>query len=156
MSKKFEYINWMKKGDSDRSVASNEFVNLNHPDIACYLLQQSLEKYLKAQLIQMEVEPPRTHRIDALLDKISDVTGIDFDASLNASASYISSLEASTRYPGVEYTSSDYAKAITDYDFIATKLDALNFEIPKWDEEFRYMPEEIFPPEGNRDSETRF
>jgi hypothetical protein len=71
-------------------------------------------------------------------------------------AYYLSSLEASTRYPGVQYTQKDYEKAIGDYDAIASGLDSHGFEIPRWNDDFRYMVREVTPTIHDRESQPKF
>lgn len=142
-NKGLEYLSWMSKADGDRSAARIEALNQNHPDIACYLLQQSLEKYIKAQIVSYGVEPPKTHRIEVLLDELSRSSDLQIPLSLVRPATQISALEARTRYPGDEFTYQDFMKATQRYDTLAMKLRELGYEIPAWGSEYPYL----VPPE---------
>ena len=83
-----EYIeNWLKKAESDLKIVDHE---LKLPedevvkDLVCFHCQQAVEKYLKAFLIFHEVELPRTHNIEFLLEQSAkidrDFSGIDIEA----------------------------------------------------------------------------
>lgn len=134
-----EYTAWMAKADGDRDLARQEYTANNHPDIACYLVQQSMEKYIKAQLVSFDVEPPRTHRIESLLDDLLRVTGIAIDLSVLTPATTLSSFEASSRYPGEEFNAGDLQKAIDAFNSVASFLKSNGFDIPAWSEPTRYF-----------------
>ena len=82
-----EYIeNWLKKAENDLRIVDHE-LKLSEDetvkDLACFHCQQAVEKYLKAFLIFNEVEFPRTHNIEYLLEQSAkidtDFSGIDID-----------------------------------------------------------------------------
>lgn len=82
-----EYIeNWLKKAESDLRIVDHELKlpeDETVKDLACFHCQQAVEKYLKAFLIFNEVEFPRTHNIEYLLEQSAkidtDFSGIDID-----------------------------------------------------------------------------
>ena len=98
-----EYIeNWLKKAESDLKIVDHE---LKLPedevvkDLVCFHCQQAVEKYLKAFLIFHEVEFPRTHNIEFLLEQSAkidrDFSGIDIDE--------LSDFGVNIRYPDDYY-----------------------------------------------------
>jgi HEPN domain-containing protein len=82
-----EYIeNWLKKAESDLRIVDHELKlpeDETVKDLACFHCQQAVEKYLKAFLIFHEVEFPRTHNIEYLLEQSAKIdtnfSGIDID-----------------------------------------------------------------------------
>lgn len=137
--KGMEYLDWMSKADGDRDAASIEYLYQNHPDIACYHVQQAMEKYLKAQLVSFDVAPRQSHNISALLDDLSAAAGVEFDKNLRYYARTLTSYEASARYPGPELTQKDYERAIDSYDHIASSLSRDDLEIPAWNAPITYV-----------------
>lgn len=77
-----DYLDWMTKADGDRDAASLEYLQRNHPDIACYHVQQAMERYLKAQLVSFGAELDKTHGISTLLDDPTMVMGAGFPQDL--------------------------------------------------------------------------
>ncbi|MCP4592652.1 MAG: HEPN domain-containing protein [bacterium] len=66
---------WVAKAEADFATAGRELRASTSPnfDAVCFHAQQSVEKLMKALLIQMEVTPPRTHdlaQLDQLLTPI--------------------------------------------------------------------------------------
>lgn len=82
-----EYIdNWLKKAESDLRIVGHELKlpeDETVKDVACFHCQQAVEKYLKAFLIFHEVEFPRTHNVEYLLEQSAkidtDFSDIDID-----------------------------------------------------------------------------
>ena len=60
---------WINKANDDLRVADYLSI-MHHPtpdEIICYHCQQSAEKYLKAILFSIDIEPPNTHDLKRLL-----------------------------------------------------------------------------------------
>jgi HEPN domain-containing protein len=63
---------WLEKAKKDLEVAkSAKRKGISYADIACFHAQQSAEKALKAYLVWLEVEFPKTHVLEDLLDLIA-------------------------------------------------------------------------------------
>jgi len=60
---------WCEKGRRDFITAQNSLLNTNEifPDIICFHAQQAAEKYLKAYLVFLELEFPKTHALEDLV-----------------------------------------------------------------------------------------
>ena len=67
---------WLAKAEADFIVA-RRLVAEGAPylDAVCFHAQQAAEKYLKAFLVQHQVEFPKTHNLGELLDLISRADG---------------------------------------------------------------------------------
>ena len=62
---------WLRKAETDRGVAEHLLSeNVAFPDVIAFHAQQAAEKYLKALLVWHEVDFPKTHDLDLLLDLI--------------------------------------------------------------------------------------
>jgi HEPN domain-containing protein len=61
---------WIKKAENDFKVASQILRRRKDivPDAGCFFCQQSVEKYLKARLIEAGIVFPRTHDLLQLLN----------------------------------------------------------------------------------------
>ena len=68
------------------------------PEDACFHAQQCAEKALKALLLQQEIDFPRTHVIEVLLDLLK-VNGVDIPTGVDE-AFQLSEYAVQTRYPG--------------------------------------------------------
>ena len=134
-----EYVSWMAKADGDRDVAKEETVRNNHPDIACYHIQQAMEKYMKAQLVSLGEVPERTHDLSLLLNHLYLASGEEPDLSIAADAGQLSSYEVTTRCPGVTFSTEDVTRAIGAYEAMAESLREAGFEVPGWDDPERYV-----------------
>ncbi|BBL45239.1 DNA-binding protein [Nanobdella aerobiophila] len=85
-------IDWLKLADDDLKTAKDIY-KLSHYRIACFLSQQSVEKYLKAFLVYknyFDIYKHRTHDIRILIDECKNI-----DKSFN-------SLEKSTGVKMIE------------------------------------------------------
>lgn len=140
------YRAWMAKADDDRSLARSALVSERHPSTACYLTQQAMEKYMKAQLVSLGEVPERTHDLSLLLDHLYLASGVEPDLSIAAAAGQLSSYEASTKYPGISFTPEDAARAVSFYEEMAGSLGQAGFEVPAWDDPTRYVD---IPPSGD-------
>ena len=69
--RKIEVIRqWVQKAEHDL-LASVQVLKLGKEtpiDIVCFHAQQCVEKYLKALLVNHDLEPPKTHNLPRLLD----------------------------------------------------------------------------------------
>lgn len=63
---------WLRKAWSD-TVAMDASLNAGALDAACFHAQQSAEKYLKAFLVQSEVQFPLTHNLSKLVELCAEV-----------------------------------------------------------------------------------
>jgi len=73
MKKKTDLVRgWLRKAQSDM-VAMDASLNAGALDAACFHAQQAAEKYLKAYLIQADVEFPPTHNLVKLADLCREV-----------------------------------------------------------------------------------
>jgi len=74
---------WIDRGHNDFRSA-DYLSTMHHPtpdEIICYLCQQSAEKYLKAFLFLHDVEPPKIHDLNELLEMIAEVNPGIFKAT---------------------------------------------------------------------------
>lgn len=70
MDKKEYVILWIRKADGDLKVAERELKAQDSVlDAVCFHLQQAVEKYLKAFLINSLKEVKKTHNLEFLLEK---------------------------------------------------------------------------------------
>ena len=60
---------WCEKGRRDFITAQNGLGDINEifPDIVCFHAQQAAEKYLKAYLVFLEEDFPKTHALEDLV-----------------------------------------------------------------------------------------
>src|SRR5205814_8668530 len=95
---------WVKKAEADFASTMREMnatKEFNY-DLACFLAQQSVEKYLKALLCENSVPFPKTHdlnEIGALLPK-----RLEFPESFGATISRLDRYAVEFRYPGASAT----------------------------------------------------
>jgi HEPN domain-containing protein len=61
---------WVKKAENDFKVAAQIIRRRKDvvPDAACFFCQQSVEKYLKARLVEAGIAFPRTHDLLSILN----------------------------------------------------------------------------------------
>ena len=89
--------NWLFRAREDLSVmnrlaeAEIEF----YTSTICFHAQQSVEKYLKAYLIYHDVDFPRTHDVDFLIDKCRIIDNQSFVIDLKS----LTEFGVSIRYP---------------------------------------------------------
>ena len=69
---------WVEKAEGDFFTASRELRARKAPnyDAVCLHVQQCAEKYLKARMIEADLEPPRIHNLAALLTQIVPIEPI--------------------------------------------------------------------------------
>jgi HEPN domain-containing protein len=90
---------WCEKGRRDFITAQNALLDTREifPDIICFHAQQAAEKYLKAYLVYLEQDFPKTHALEdlVLLAQPKDPASRD----LFASACDLSPYAVEIRYP---------------------------------------------------------
>lgn len=104
---------WLGKADEDFRVAEHLASGAAaYSGATCFHAQQAVEKYLKAFLVEHQIEFSKTHDLGELLDLASSA-----DPSLEKSLREVTALNpysVDTRYPGdfPETTSKDARKAV--------------------------------------------
>ena len=90
---------WLQKGGDD--LRSAEYLStMNHPtpdEIICFHCQQSAEKYLKGFLFLHDIEPPKTHDLNELLDMCLQIN-LTF-SELSAKMHILKTYAVFPRYP---------------------------------------------------------
>jgi len=90
---------WLAKADQDlRASEALLAAQPAFPHPACFHAQQAAEKYLKALLTSRQIEFPKTHAIEALLQLLAPV-GPDLASSLRGAAA-LTPFGVDVRYPG--------------------------------------------------------
>jgi HEPN domain-containing protein len=113
---------WLDKGNDD--LRSAEYLSTMHnptPDeIICFLCQQSAEKYLKAFIFSLDIEPEKTHDLEYLLE-ICQKHNTEFSI-LSLNIDILNGYSVSPRYPNeLEISNEDrktalsYAKKIQEF-----------------------------------------
>lgn len=89
---------WKGKADGDLRSA-RALLDLDPPetDAVAFHCQQASEKYLKALLVAVGIEPPRTHDLGVLLELASERYPAILD--LQEACDYLSPFAVQTRYP---------------------------------------------------------
>jgi HEPN domain-containing protein len=103
---------WVAKAEADFATAQREATASEEPnyDAACFHAQQCAEKYMKAQLVEWNVRPPRTHDLTALAALIAP-----FDSAWNEpqpELDWLTTLAVEIRYPGASSAADDAARAL--------------------------------------------
>jgi HEPN domain-containing protein len=90
---------WLDKGNNE--LRSAEYLaTMHHPtpdEVICYLCQQAAEKYLKGFLFLNDMEPPKTHDLNELLNMCVEKNG-GFSV-LSARMSVLKTYAIMPRYP---------------------------------------------------------
>ena len=117
---------WLIKGQKDLLFAQEALKwGEEYTDVACFHAQQAAEKTLKAFLVWLEIEFPKTHVLEDLLDLIAqkDLSLENWRGALQR----ITPFAVETRYPefslpSLEEASQAVETARTVSDFIKTIL----------------------------------
>lgn len=90
---------WSQKAEGD-CTAAETLRQAENPvyDAICFHSQQSVEKYLKAWLVQQEIDFPRTHDLEALA-KLCLSSLPDLNALMDE-LRFLTSFAVEIRYPG--------------------------------------------------------
>ena len=90
---------WLRRARSDLSLGRAALQTKDVlPEDACFHAQQCAEKALKALLLHLGVDFPRTHVIEVLLDLLK-TQGVDIPTGVDE-AFALSEYAVQTRYPG--------------------------------------------------------
>lgn len=113
------YELWLKHALSNLEIARvGQFTeNVLYSDL-CFECQQAAEKSLKALLIFHDIDFPKTHSIQKLLDLLSNFYNIDLDLQRTI---LLSQHSANSRYPNeeiFEIDENDYKEALELAEFI--------------------------------------
>ena len=104
---------WVGKAEADFATAQREGIAPEEPnyDAACFHAQQCAEKYMKAQLVELGMRPPRTHDLSLLASLIapSDPAW----AALRLDLDWLTTLAVEIRYPGASSAAEDAARALS-------------------------------------------
>ncbi len=106
-------VEWLRKADDDLAVAErllcDEAAFLNAVTFHC---QQAAEKYIKAFLVWREIDFPKTHDLEELLD-LAETSNRDLAASLR-NVIVLTPYGVELRYPGdrPDATSSEAHEAV--------------------------------------------
>lgn len=117
-----EALRWLRFADEDlaaaKSLASDASVPARQ---ACYFAQQAAEKAIKAALVLMDIDPPRTHSLDALRDTLPGGWGIQ---TAFTDLAWLSEWNASGRYPGdwPEARNEDAERAIAEAGAVISSI----------------------------------
>ncbi len=117
---------WIEKAKGDFHTAQRELRARRAPnyDAACFHSQQCAEKYLKAFLVSLKIEPPRTHNLVELLKLCVSRDG-SFEL-VRPALEALNTFAVDIRYPGEFATKEearDAVKAMRQVRaFVRTKL----------------------------------
>ena len=91
---------WMAKAEADFATAKRELAAKDSPnyDAVCFHSQQSVEKLMKAALIQRGVTPPKTHDL-VQLDQLIRSEWRDWTSPLE-DLRFLTRAAVALRYPG--------------------------------------------------------
>ena len=122
--------NWLRHSQNNLTVARHSFYDLypKQTEISCYLCQQCAETALKAYLVFLDIEPPRTHNLVELCNLC-----IEQDNECSAIKEYCARLTpygVETRYPNelaVDDKIAEQAVVMAQkvYDFFLSKIPSL-------------------------------
>jgi len=106
---------WLDKGNDD--LRSAEYLSTMHnptPDeVICFLCQQSAEKYLKAFIFSLDIEPEKTHDLEYLLE-ICQKHNTEFSI-LSSNIDILNRYSVSPRYPNELDISNEDMKTALSY-----------------------------------------
>jgi HEPN domain-containing protein len=105
---------WIKKAESDYQLAVSLMRRRKPPvrDQACFLFQQSSEKYFKARLEEAGASVPKTHDLEMLIQLLNPVEPLW--AALTSAAQHLTRYAVRFRYPGYEATAAEMKTAHKD------------------------------------------
>ena len=103
---------WVAKAEEDWEAAQrlSKGKIADVADVLLFLCQQTIEKYLKALLVQDAIEPPYTHNLAVLLDMLEDQH--PELKSLRDDVESLTPLAVVFRYPGMWATVDEAKEAI--------------------------------------------
>ena len=103
---------WIAKAEGDWLTARREIQAMPAPnfDAAVFHAQQCAEKYLKARLIEGDLEFPKTHDLGAILSLIAPLEPAW--ESLRPRLNALTDMGIEVRYPGVTADADEAAQAL--------------------------------------------
>jgi len=104
---------WLDKAEADVGTTDRlASGGSRYLEAACFHAQQAAEKFLKAYLVQHQIEFPKTHDLDEILDLVAKADGSLADSLREAAA--LSPYGVDIRYPGdfPEVTAKDAQTAL--------------------------------------------
>ncbi len=103
---------WIAKAEADFNTAQRESQVVDGPnhDAVCFHAQQCVEKYLKAKLVDADVEFGKTHDLGIILNLLVRV--VPSWESLREDMDALSGLAVEVRYPGYCAEADDAAEAM--------------------------------------------
>jgi HEPN domain-containing protein len=119
---------WLRKAESDLLSADNNLGAAQIPfDVVCYHCQQATEKHLKALLVFLDVNPPRTHDLLALLQDIRIYLKLPIPAQVENCCIILNPYAVEIRYPddGSNPTLEDSKEARQSAEIACTWVRAL-------------------------------
>lgn len=112
---------WIKKAKGDlRSAQLLPAADPPESDAVAFHAQQAVEKYLKAYLVHLGVNPPRTHDLITLFDLIAPHD--DRLEPLRESARPLGPLAVQVRYPFADATVDEAREALRLAEEISTAI----------------------------------
>ena len=92
-------VEWLRKADDDIAVAERLLSDeVAFPNAVTFHCQQAAEKYIKAFLVWYEIDFPKTHDLEELLD-LAETSNRDLAASLR-NVIVLTPYGVELRYPG--------------------------------------------------------
>ena len=106
---------WCEKGRRDFITAQNGLLDTTEifPDIVCFHAQQAAEKYLKAYLVFLDLDFPKTHALEDLILIASEKD--PSMRSLFTIASELSPYAVEIRYPDIPSPSDEDAREAVEF-----------------------------------------
>ena len=113
---------WIEKAEGDFVSAGREYRARKLPnfDAACFFAQQCIEKYLKARLVEANVVFPKTHDLEALLDRV--LSAQPLWEAFRADLGDLTSFATSFRYPGESASREMACMAVRNAGRIRTRI----------------------------------
>ena len=91
---------WIRKAENDLLAVDNNLASAQVPfDVVCYHCQQVAEKYLKALLVSLGVQPTRTHDLLALLQDVRAYLAVIPPDQIEKSCIILNPYSIEVRYP---------------------------------------------------------
>lgn len=107
-----EVPEWIAKAEGDFTSAQRDYRARKLPnyDAVCFHVQQCVEKYMKARLIEADIYFPKTHDLGHLLDLLNPIEPLwePFRLNLNKLTYYA----VEFRYPGESANKEDAKNAL--------------------------------------------
>jgi len=111
--KKLEWIRkWFIRAEKDIKVAERFLNDVEMADIVCFHAQQAAEKCLKAYLNWLEIEYPKTHLLEQLIE-LASLKDRDI-LKLKGDSAKLSPFAVGARYPEFEVPSREDASEIVE------------------------------------------